>query len=149
MLASSSKTAGARTTAIAALLHDAGEDQGGEPRIKEIEKFFGKDVARIVRSCSDSLLKEKEHWPERKKQYIEHLDDPDRPSPSFSSRSRTSYSMPGRSCMTTNRSGSRCGPIHGGPKGTARLLPQPEQHVKPAPPRCAHDARTVQRRSRP
>src|SRR5450759_2625222 len=39
--------------AIAALLHDAVEDQGGLPRRDEIEKKFGKRVAGNVMGCTD------------------------------------------------------------------------------------------------
>ena len=42
--------------AIAALLHDAVEDQGGEPRLSDIRNRFGDRVADIVRSCSDSVV---------------------------------------------------------------------------------------------
>src|ERR1700739_4431392 len=34
--------------AIAALLHDAVEDEGGIPRLRDIEKKFGPDVAKMV-----------------------------------------------------------------------------------------------------
>ncbi len=40
--------------AIAALLHDAIEDQGGRLRLEEIRQRFGDRVARIVERCSDS-----------------------------------------------------------------------------------------------
>ena len=40
--------------AIAALLHDAVEDQGGRRRLADIRRRFGKRVARIVEACSDS-----------------------------------------------------------------------------------------------
>ena len=40
--------------AIAALLHDAVEDQGGTPRLDEIRLLFGDRVARIVEACTDS-----------------------------------------------------------------------------------------------
>lgn len=62
--------------AIAALLHDAAEDQGGEERLADINKRFGARVAGIVRECSDSLSDdpdEKEDWSIRKERYIEHL----------------------------------------------------------------------------
>ena len=39
----------------AALLHDSVEDQGGRPLLREIRKRYGKDVARIVEECSDSI----------------------------------------------------------------------------------------------
>ena len=62
--------------AIAALLHDAAEDCGGEPRLVEIEEMFGSRVASIVRGCSDSLVEDptvKAPWRERKEEYIAHL----------------------------------------------------------------------------
>ena len=39
--------------AIAALLHDAVEDQGGAPVLAEIERRFGPRVAGIVAGCAD------------------------------------------------------------------------------------------------
>jgi (p)ppGpp synthase/HD superfamily hydrolase len=65
---------------IAALLHDAAEDCGGEARIGEILKLYGTEVARIVRGCSDSLAPRKEDrppWAERKRAYVAHLRDMD------------------------------------------------------------------------
>src|SRR4026208_2491442 len=41
------------TEAIAALLHDAVEDCGGAKRLRDIERKFGKKVARIVDGCPD------------------------------------------------------------------------------------------------
>jgi len=64
--------------AIAALLHDAAEDCGGEPRLVEIDAMFGSRVALIVRGCSDSLVEDpkvKLPWRERKEEYIRHLQD--------------------------------------------------------------------------
>lgn len=64
--------------AIAALLHDAAEDCGGEPRLVEIDAMFGPRVALIVRGCSDSLVEDpkvKLPWRERKEEYIRHLQD--------------------------------------------------------------------------
>ena len=64
--------------AIAALLHDAAEDCGGEPRLVEIEQMFGPRVASIVRGCSDSLVQDpkvKLLWRERKEEYIRHIQD--------------------------------------------------------------------------
>lgn len=40
--------------AIAALLHDAVEDQGGVERLADIRARFGEAVASIVDACSDS-----------------------------------------------------------------------------------------------
>src|SRR5437660_9607082 len=45
---------GGEDEAIAALLHDAVEDQGGLPRLDEIREKFGDRVARIVDGCTDS-----------------------------------------------------------------------------------------------
>lgn len=42
--------------AIAGLLHDAVEYQGGEPCLADIRNRFGDRVANIVRSCSDSVV---------------------------------------------------------------------------------------------
>jgi (p)ppGpp synthase/HD superfamily hydrolase len=69
---------GSEEMAIAGLLHDAVEDQGGEPRLSDIRNRFGDRVADIVRSCSDSVVnssagEKKENWRTRKTQYIEHL----------------------------------------------------------------------------
>lgn len=61
---------------IAALLHDAVEDQGGLPRLRDIEQNFGPNVARMVGGLSDSLSEDssrKQSWPERKQAYIERL----------------------------------------------------------------------------
>lgn len=61
---------------IGALLHDAAEDKGGEARLHEIGERFGRDVERIVRGCSDSLLpehQEKLEWRTRKEQYLAQL----------------------------------------------------------------------------
>jgi len=59
--------------AIAALLHDAVEDQGGLPRLREIRKKFGKRVAHIVDGCTDSYTVPKPPWHERKLAYIERV----------------------------------------------------------------------------
>lgn len=59
--------------AIAALLHDAVEDQGGKPRLADIRSRFGERVAEIVKGCSDSDVQPKPPWRPRKKAYIAHL----------------------------------------------------------------------------
>ena len=66
---------GTETEAIAALLHDAAEDQGGEATLAEIEHRFGKDVAAVVDECSDTVITPKPPWRQRKENYIEHLDN--------------------------------------------------------------------------
>lgn len=63
--------------AIAALLHDAAEDHGGEMRLRDIEHSFGVDVARMVEGMSDSLAEDesdKEPWEDRKARYIKRLE---------------------------------------------------------------------------
>jgi (p)ppGpp synthase/HD superfamily hydrolase len=67
---------GDEAQAIAALLHDAAEDQGGEPTLDVIREKFGERVARIVKSCSDSLAEnpdEKASWLVRKTEHIAKL----------------------------------------------------------------------------
>src|ERR1700755_2925691 len=64
---------GSETQAIAALLHDAVEDQGGPPTLEEIRANFGDEVARIVAESSDAQKQPKPPWMERKTTYIKHL----------------------------------------------------------------------------
>jgi GTP pyrophosphokinase len=66
---------GGEDEVIAALLHDAVEDQGGLPRLDEIREKFGERVARIVDGCTDSyeVSGEKREWGERKRAYIEKV----------------------------------------------------------------------------
>ncbi|MDT5391182.1 MAG: hypothetical protein QOE04_4823 [Mycobacterium sp.] len=65
---------GTETQAIAGLLHDAVEDQGGAPILAEIRAKFGDDVAAIVDQCSDTDVVPKPPWKARKEAYIAHLD---------------------------------------------------------------------------
>jgi (p)ppGpp synthase/HD superfamily hydrolase len=61
---------------IAALLHDAAEDHGGLPRLRDIEHNFGSNVTRMVAGLSDSLTEDpskKQSWLERKQTYIQRL----------------------------------------------------------------------------
>jgi (p)ppGpp synthase/HD superfamily hydrolase len=66
---------GTETQAIAGLLHDAVEDQGGAPVLAEIREKFGDDVATIVAECSDTDVVPKPPWKKRKQDYIDHLGD--------------------------------------------------------------------------
>jgi (p)ppGpp synthase/HD superfamily hydrolase len=61
------------------MLHDAVEDQGGEPRLSDIRNRFGDRVAEIVRSCSDSTAhgRPKDDWKTRKERYLAHLETVD------------------------------------------------------------------------
>jgi hypothetical protein len=67
---------GDESEAIAALLHDAPEDAGGQPVLDAIEVNYGKDVARIVNGCTDALVAkgaQKPAWRPRKQSYLHHL----------------------------------------------------------------------------
>ena len=60
--------------AIAALLHDAIEDQGGADARRQILDRFGDTVARIVDGLSDTDRMPKPPWRARKQAYIAHLE---------------------------------------------------------------------------
>lgn len=64
---------GGEDEAIAALLHDAVEDQGGIKTLEKIRRIFGDKVAEIVEGCSDSFTIPKPPWKERKENYLKHL----------------------------------------------------------------------------
>jgi (p)ppGpp synthase/HD superfamily hydrolase len=69
--------------AIAGLLHDAAEDQGGRARLDEIRDRFGETVATIVADCTDSWEEkgsQKKDWRLRKEAYIVELPGKDRVS---------------------------------------------------------------------
>lgn len=57
--------------AMAALLHDAVEDQ--KATLKEIHDRFGNAVADIVAGCSDTDVMPKPEWRPRKEAYIAHI----------------------------------------------------------------------------
>jgi len=59
--------------AIAALLHDAIEDQGGPQTREKIRGRFGDRVTEIVDGCTDSEIIPKPPWKGRKLAYIAHL----------------------------------------------------------------------------
>jgi len=59
--------------AIAALLHDAVEDQGGAPRLEDIRARYGDRVADIVSDCTDTDIEPKPEWRPRKETYIASL----------------------------------------------------------------------------
>jgi GTP pyrophosphokinase len=64
---------GSEDEVIAALLHDAVEDQGGPPIRAEIARRFGETVAAIVDGCTDSDQTPKPPWRKRKEAYLAHL----------------------------------------------------------------------------
>ena len=65
---------GSEDEAIAALLHDAVEDQGGLDRLADIRERYGHVVADIVDECTDSYGDPKPPWRRRKEAYIASLD---------------------------------------------------------------------------
>jgi (p)ppGpp synthase/HD superfamily hydrolase len=67
---------GSQEQVIAALLHDAIEDQAhGEPeRLRgEVRRRFGDEVLTIVEGCTDTDEEPKPEWSIRKRRYIERL----------------------------------------------------------------------------
>lgn len=59
--------------AIAALLHDAIEDQGGAATRAEIRRRFGDQVVAIVDGCTDAETVPKPPWRDRKAAYIARI----------------------------------------------------------------------------
>ncbi len=59
--------------AIAALLHDAVEDQGGAETREEILRRFGARITAIVDGCTDTDECPKPPWRERKQAFIRQL----------------------------------------------------------------------------
>jgi (p)ppGpp synthase/HD superfamily hydrolase len=59
--------------AIAALLHDAVEDQGGKATRAEIYRLFGEQVGSIVDGCTEFDSEIKPPWRDRKQRYLEQL----------------------------------------------------------------------------
>jgi GTP pyrophosphokinase len=59
--------------AIAALLHDAVEDQGGAATREAIRARFGDRVTAIVDGCTDADTQPKPPWRARKEAYLAHL----------------------------------------------------------------------------
>jgi (p)ppGpp synthase/HD superfamily hydrolase len=69
---------GGEDAAIAALLHDAVEDQGGLPTLRRIARAFGPRVAKIVMGCTDAAPapgQPKAPWRARKLAFIARLRD--------------------------------------------------------------------------
>lgn len=67
------KNGGSEDEAIAALLHDAAEDQGGLKTLELIKNTFGVNVSKIVAECSDTFDDPKPEWLKRKQDYINAL----------------------------------------------------------------------------
>ncbi len=64
---------GTEDQAIAALLHDAAEDQGGAARLSDVRARFGEAVAQIVSDCTDAWTEPKPAWRMRKEKYLSIL----------------------------------------------------------------------------
>ena len=64
---------GSEDEAIAALLHDAIEDQGDRNDLAELRRRFGGRVAEIVDACSDTDLHPKPPWRGRKEAFIDRM----------------------------------------------------------------------------
>ena len=59
--------------AIAALLHDGPEDQGGTTTLEATRQKFGDGVADIVANCTDAWTEPKPDWRTRKQDYLSKL----------------------------------------------------------------------------
>jgi len=68
------ESGGTETEVVAALLHDAVEDQGGPRTLARIRDAFGDDVAAIVDGCSDTDVEPKPPWRARKQAYIDAME---------------------------------------------------------------------------
>lgn len=69
---------GSEDEAIAALLHDGPEDQGGLATLEDIRDRFGVTAGEIVAACSDTLAQRKPAWQQRKRAYLAHLPEASR-----------------------------------------------------------------------
>lgn len=65
--------AGTEAQVIAALLHDAVEDQGGPKTLERIRATFGDAVAEYVSACSDTDAHPKPPWRDRKADFLAQL----------------------------------------------------------------------------
>jgi len=93
---------GTEDEVIAALLHDAPEDAGGEAQLAEIRTRFGDGVADIVAGCTDTYEDPKPPW-------RTSTTSPRPPPPCVSSPRRTSSTTPAPYCRTTEPSGKTFG----------------------------------------
>jgi (p)ppGpp synthase/HD superfamily hydrolase len=59
--------------AIAALLHDSIEDQGGSQTRADIREIFGDGVVEIIDGCTECDTYPKPPWKERKLKYLENI----------------------------------------------------------------------------
>lgn len=66
---------GSEDEAIAALLHDALEDQADRTSFDDIAERFGRGVAETVLACSDHAPGKDEEWDVRKQRYLAEIAD--------------------------------------------------------------------------
>ncbi|BAY83086.1 metal dependent phosphohydrolase [Calothrix parasitica NIES-267] len=64
---------GTEDEAIAGLLHDTVEDQGGKATREEVRQKFGETVVEIVDGCTETDITPKPPWKQRKIDYIENI----------------------------------------------------------------------------
>ncbi|MEO1373497.1 MAG: HD domain-containing protein [Cyanobacteria bacterium J06635_10] len=64
---------GNENEAIAALLHDSVEDQGGSQTREQIRRVFGSEIVAIIDGCTECDTYPKPPWEERKRKYLENL----------------------------------------------------------------------------
>jgi len=67
------ESGGNENQAIAAVLHDAVEDQGGAATAAAIRERFGDEVTELVLACTDTDESPKPPWQARKQHYLDHL----------------------------------------------------------------------------
>jgi (p)ppGpp synthase/HD superfamily hydrolase len=65
---------GSEDEAIAALLHDAAEDQGGLTRLEDIRQRYGDRVGDVVEECTDTFADPKPPWRRRKELHLRAMD---------------------------------------------------------------------------
>lgn len=65
---------GSEEQAIAALLHDAPEDQGGAAMLDRIRAEFSPAIADLVVACGEPLALAGMPWRQRKEAFLRHLD---------------------------------------------------------------------------
>lgn len=64
---------GTEEEAIAGLLHDSIEDQGGKQTREEIRQLFGEQIVTIIDGCTECDTHPKPPWQERKNKYLENI----------------------------------------------------------------------------
>ena len=89
---------GCEDSAIAALLHDAVEDQGGEATLGDIREQFGEQVAAWVLACTATPLKEGEDWRSHKRDYLAQI----KASPPQVQRIVLADKLHNSACLLTN-----------------------------------------------